>query len=188
MAILNPMKMTGLFVAILMAMPTSAAPVVIYDAGEQQTQPMDTYLQVLRKPAHFELPDDPNARAQIQHELRERARKYGGSGSVRLPIRTTALTPLRIESRDAYFPNLMIPLFIVGADPMSLTWLKQWRSALLKVGAIGWVVQADNAQDLQAIAEAGAGLRFMAMPGDALNRIFGVKGYPVLISERAIEQ
>lgn len=165
-----------------------AAPNVIFDAGEKHSQSMETYLRVFKKPSQFVLPDDPASRERIRQELLDRAKIHGGYGGVRVPIRTSALSPMRIESRDAYFPNLMTPLFVVGADSVSLAWLKQWREALLKVGAVGWVVQAENAEELRAIAEAGAGLRFMAMSGDALTEVFGVNGYPVLISQRAIEQ
>lgn len=173
----------------IVTMPSArAGPVLIYDAGPQHTQSMNAYLRVLHKPPKFVLPDDPEARARIQRDLQRRARQQGHYGGVRVPIRTHTLTPQRIDSKDAYFPNLSVPLFVVGADPVSLAWLKQWREALLKVGAVGWVVQAESAQELRAVAEAGAGLRFMAMPGDALADIFGVNGYPVLISERAIEQ
>lgn len=188
MSVRNFFKLMVAALAMLVAVPLRAAPVVIYDAGNTSTQAMDAYTRVLGKPAQFVLPDDPETRARIQQDLLDRANKHGGYGGVRVPIRTRNLTPQRIASKDAYFPNLSTPLFIVGADPVSLTWLKQWREALLKVGAVGWVVQAENAQELRAVAEAGAGLRFMAMPGDALANIFGVKGYPVLISERAIEQ
>lgn len=178
------------FLTIQMAMsvPVGASPQIIYDAGETKTQSMETYLRVLRKPAQFVLPDDPETRARIQQDLLARAAEHGGYGGVRVPIRTRTMTPQRLTSKDAYFPNLSIPLFIVGADAMSLSWLQQWREALLKVGAVGWVVQAENEAELRAVAQAGAGLRFMALPGDPLSEIFGVNGYPVLISERAIEQ
>lgn len=182
------LKMMATALTVFTAVPIGAAPVVIYDAGEKSTQSMEAYMRVLRKPAQFVLPDDPETRARIQQDLLDRAKEHGGYGGVRVPIRTSTMTPQRIASKDAYFPNLTMPIFIVGADPVSLAWLKQWREALLRVGAVGWVVQADDAQELRAVAEAGAGLRFMAMPGDALPDIFGVNGYPVLISERAIEQ
>lgn len=165
-----------------------AAPVVLHEGGEGATQSMATYLSVLNKPAQFSLPDDPEARQRIVQELQMRAAAQGGAGAVRVPIRTRTLTPQTVKSQDAYFPNLLTPVFIVGADPFSLNWLKQWREALLKAGAVGWLVQAENAEDLKAVAEAGAGLRFMAMQGDALSQIFGINAYPVLISARAIEQ
>lgn len=165
-----------------------AEPNVIFDAGKKHSQSMETYLRVFKKPSQFVLPDDAASRQRIQQELLDRASQHGGYGGVRVPIRSQTLTPQRVASKDAYFPNLMTPLFVVGADPVSLAWLKQWREALLKVGAVGWVVQAENAEELRAIAEAGAGLRFMAMSGDALTDVFGVNGYPVLISQRAIEQ
>lgn len=175
-------------ISSMLAMPVSAAPVVIHDAGVDKTQPMEKYMRIFHKPAQFTLPDDPVALARLKKDLLTRAAKHGGTSSVRVPIRTTNMRPEKTETRDAYFPNLSIPLFIVGADPASLSWLRHWHDALAKSGAVGWVVQAETAEELKAIADAGAGLRLLVMSGESLPGIFGVNTYPVLISERAIEQ
>lgn len=175
-------------IASLLIMPVSATPVVIHDAGADKTQSMEKYMRIFHKPAQFTLPDDPVAQARLKKNLLARAAKHGGPGSVRVPIRTANMRPEKTSTRDAFFPNLSIPLFIVGADPASLNWLRHWRDALVKSGAVGWVVQAETEEELKAIAEAAAGLRLLAMSGESLPTIFGVETYPVLISERAIEQ
>lgn len=186
---MNSIVLTLLLALLLpLVASVSAAPRMLYDASEGASQPIDPYLRVLRKSAQFVLPDDPATRSKIQQDLLAIGRKHGGYSGVHVPIRTSNLVPGRTTTRDAYFPNLAMPLFVVGADPLSLAWLKQWRTALVKVGAVGWVVQAENEQELRAVAEAGAGLRFMAAPGNALTGVFGIEVYPVLISERAIEQ
>jgi integrating conjugative element protein (TIGR03765 family) len=76
----------------------------------------------------------------------------------------------------------------VGADANSLAWLRTWREVLFNVGAVGWVVQAEDAGELRAIAEAGRGLRMMTLDGESIPEVFGVSSYPVLITSRAIEQ
>ncbi|MFZ5603091.1 MAG: PFL_4695 family integrating conjugative element protein [Pseudomonadota bacterium] len=149
---------------------------------------METYLRVFKAPVRFSLPDSAENRRALQQEIAARAKAHGNAGGVRVPIRTANMQPARIESRDAYFPNLITPVFIVGADANSLAWLRTWRDALLKVGAIGWVVQAENADELRAIAEAGHGLRLMTLEGESIPEVFGLSSYPVLITSRAIEQ
>ncbi|MGE0116212.1 MAG: PFL_4695 family integrating conjugative element protein [Steroidobacteraceae bacterium] len=165
-----------------------AAPTVIYDAGAEASQPMDTYVHMVTTGKRFQIPKDAKAISHLQQKLAERMQASGGKRFVRVPIRTSNMLPARFESKDAYFANLISPIFIVGADPNSLQWLRVWRDTLARVGAIGWVVQAENAQDLRAIADAGHGLRMMTMSGESIPGVFGVATYPVLISSRSIEQ
>lgn len=175
-------------VCVMLSDQVTAAPVIIHDAGPERTQSMETYLRIFKAPARFSLPDSAENRSALQQEIAARAKAHGNAGGVRVPIRTTNMHPTRIESRDAYFPNLITPIFIVGADANSLAWLRTWRYALLKVGAMGWVVQAENADELRAIAEAGRGLRLMTLTGESIPEVFGLSSYPVLITSRAIEQ
>jgi integrating conjugative element protein (TIGR03765 family) len=171
-----------------LSVPVSAAPVVIHDAGPEHTQSMETYMRIFKAPARFSLPDSAENRKALQQEIAARAKAHGHAGGVRVPIRTSNMRPARIESRDAYFPNLVTPVFIVGADANSLAWLRTWREVLFNVGAVGWVVQAEDAGELRAIAEAGRGLRMMTLDGESIPEVFGVSSYPVLITSRAIEQ
>lgn len=163
-----------------------AAPVVLHDSGN--TESMENYTRVFSKPAKFVLPKDPQVIANIRNEIDRKIKAHGSANTVRIPIRTAGLQPGKFNSIDAYFPNLSLPIFVVGADPLSLEWLRKRRSTLAKVGAIGWVVQAESTADVRAIAEAGAGLRFIAFGGNNLQKLFGVSTYPVLISERSMEQ
>jgi integrating conjugative element protein (TIGR03765 family) len=149
---------------------------------------METYMRIFKAPARFSLPDSAENRKALQQEIAARAKAHGHAGGVRVPIRTSNMRPARIESRDAYFPNLVTPVFIVGADANSLAWLRTWREVLFNVGAVGWVVQAEDAGELRAIAEAGRGLRMMTLDGESIPEVFGVSSYPVLITSRAIEQ
>ena len=163
-----------------------AEPTVLYDAGEEHTHAMDTYMRLFDKPARFQLPADARNQAALRQALAARAVMQ--SGSRRLPIRTPNMRPEKIDSRDAYFPNLIHPIFVIGADENSVRWLRTWRETLLKVGAIGWVVQAENDTELRALGEAGKGLRMLTMSGEQIPNVFGISTYPVLISSRSIEQ
>lgn len=166
----------------------NAEPTVIYDAGPASSQSMEAYVRILSTPKQFQLPKDAKAMALLQQKLSEKMQAQGSHRFVRVPIRTPNMRPARIESKDAYFANMITPIFIVGADANSLQWLRVWRDALTRVGAIGWVVQAENEQDLRAIADAGHGLRMMTMSGESIPQVFGISSYPVLISSRSIEQ
>lgn len=173
--------------ALVAAPSVLAAPSVVFDAGAAFSEPITRYTHVLDPQKRFQVPEDPAAKQRLQQQLLERIREHGGQ-MIRLPIRTPSMSPAPIKTQDAYFANLLMPIFVVGADQHSLQWLRAWHQTLVRVGAMGWVVQAENAEDLQAIAEAGKGLRMLTLSGDAIPKIFGVSSYPVLITSRSIEQ
>jgi integrating conjugative element protein (TIGR03765 family) len=105
-----------------------------------------------------------------------------------LPVISKKLSPGRVESRTANATGLMQPLFLVGADDLSLAWLKQ-RSAILKeIGAVGMVVNVSDANSLAALRKAADGLELLPACGDDIAGILGIENYPVLITRTGIEQ
>lgn len=188
MAVTTKFKIAICFAWINTISSAFAEPTVIYDAGPAQSQSMEAYVRILSTPKRFQIPKDAKSMAFLQQKISEKMQTYGGSRFVRVPIRTPNMRPARIESKDAYFANMITPIFIVGADANSLQWLRVWRDQLARVGAIGWVVQAENEHELRAIADAGRGLRMMTMSGESIPQVFGISSYPVLISNRSIEQ
>lgn len=182
------MKKTAIGIAFLVSpILAYSAPVVIYDSGK--TEPIDNYVSVFEGPKRFSPPSDPNAVARLQQELRRRVQAAGdGAFTVRLPIQSSQWKVGKVNSQDAYYPNLMKPIFIIGADETSIAWLKRWNTQLKAQKAVGWIVQAKNEKELRAIDAAGAGLTFITEGGDKLSRLFNLHSYPVLISSRSVEQ
>ncbi|HBQ39183.1 MAG TPA: integrating conjugative element protein, partial [Halieaceae bacterium] len=79
-------------------------------------------------------------------------------------------------------------VFLVGADPRSQTWLRQHRSLLLSLGAVGLLVQAETQDDLETMASIAAGLPLLPAAAIDLIEALALTHIPVLISRRGIEQ
>ena len=162
-------------VALLLAMSAVAAesvagPLVLYDSG--QTIPIDPLMAPLRpKPQ-----PQPTPPAAPQLTL----------GNYGLPVRTPSMTPGRVASRS--LPALhgkMIgasPIFLIGADQLSLQWLQQHQARLSELQAVGMVVSVEREADLQILRQAAGALKLIAASGEALAQHLGLQHYPVLIA------
>lgn len=104
-----------------------------------------------------------------------------------LPVHTPELSPGKLE-REARRLPIAPPLFLIGADPLSLQWLARYRERLIELHAVGLLVQAKDWDDLQQVANVGQGLRITPAPGTTLAKQFGLRHYPVLLSAQGIEQ
>ena len=85
------------------------------------------------------------------------------------------------------FQSLPRPLFVVGDNQDSYQWISKNLNALNKINAIGLVVSAGSLGSLKQIKKAVGDLTLMPVNGDALSKEFGIRCYPVLISQHAIE-
>lgn len=167
--------------ALLCSSSAWAAPTIIYDSG--QTQPLAPYYESLRG----EVPP-PDTRPTPSGKTDLTAEDL-------LPIVTPEMRPGPVQARAINLPKGVPlnaagarPLFLIGADSLSRRWLAQHRARLKEIGAVGMLVQASTAQELQAVARIGEGLRIMPAPGTELARLYGLKHYPVLIWRGRIEQ
>ena len=143
-----------------------AEPIVIHDSGN--TTPLQSFPKNSRyhyaPPAHFETKFNP------------------------LPVITHSMTPGRVQSRKIDRPYLNQPIFIVGADGLSLTWLNEHRQQLKKHNAIGIAVNVKTQQELEQLVQASGGLSINPVVGDKIARQLSLKHYPVLVSATRIEQ
>jgi integrating conjugative element protein (TIGR03765 family) len=142
------------------------APVVIYDSG--RTTPLPDQPQTL----HYLAPVTADFAVQMAP----------------LPVKTPALSPGKVESRRIDRPYLERPVFIVGADGLSLRWLAVHQARLKQHQAIGIAVNVDTAEHLQQLQQAAGGLVIYPLAGDALAEQLDLTHYPVLISPTRIEQ
>ena len=147
---------------------------VIHDSGD--TRPLAALLEVLGA----DEPKGPRTDASDPD--------LGAANIERLlPIRSPGLsagkvTPGPISQRFAR------PFFLVGADPVSRKWLATNRGALVRIGAVGMLVQAETAGDLRIIAELANGLPILPAPATDIAAPLGLSYYPVLISREGIAQ
>ncbi|UXJ50122.1 integrating conjugative element protein [Pseudomonas citronellolis] len=104
-----------------------------------------------------------------------------------LPVQSTLLTPGPVERRVLQAPGLP-PLFIIGDDEISRTWLRQHTDRLKALGAVGLVVNVQNPVDLAALRALIPELHLVPTPGDDLAQRLGLRHYPALITATGIEQ
>lgn len=105
-----------------------------------------------------------------------------------LPITTPSMQPGRVSVTPTKFRYLQQPLFLVGADAMSKSWLIKKRDVLKKIGAVGLLIQAKSVDDIHAMQEIADGLRLVPASAEGLARELGLTHYPVLLSKEGIEQ
>jgi len=143
-----------------------AEPVVIYDSGNTQS------LQSLPKTIRYQYAPPKNTQPEFTG----------------LPVSTPLMTPGRVQSRPINRPYLNQPVFIVGADDLSLTWLKEHREQLKQHNATGIAVNINTQQQLEQLVQAAGGLAVNPVAGAKIARQLSLFHYPVLVSSTRIEQ
>ena len=104
-----------------------------------------------------------------------------------LPISSSRLSPGPITSRTLNMPGLQ-PFFLVGGDPLSLTWLRQHAAGLREMGAAGLAVEVADTEALLQIRAAAPGLTILPVNGNEIAIRLQIEHYPVLITATALEQ
>ena len=174
------LAMVGLLGA-LSAPQLLAAPVVLFDNGHTQPIPFPKVMNVTTVPPTIPASAPAHASATALSAVN------------RLPIRTRGMQvgTLAAATVAAIKPNLQYlsqAFFVIGSDDYSLRWLRHYHDTLIKVGAVGLLVQAETQADLQQVAQAGRGLTIAPVSGLTLVKALKLTHYPVLISHRGVEQ
>ncbi len=155
----------------------SATPLtVLYDSGD--TLPLAPLLEAsgfVQEPGDELPPIAPPMDAVLQQQV-----------TVRSPSLTPGAQP-RIQV-GAGGAHLARPIFLVGADELSLHWLTEHRIRLSALGAVGLVVEADGVADVLQVKRVAGDLPLAAGSGQMLAEQFGLRHYPVLIGPEWIEQ
>ncbi len=160
--------------ALLFPPLVAAELTVIHDSGE--TRPLAPLLEVLAVDEQSRPRSDPRRPDLGAADLRRL-----------LPIQSPGLTPGKVERRpiDQRFAR---PFFLIGSDPVSRRWLTTHRVELLRIGAVGMLVQAETVDDLRAVAGVAGGLPILPASATDIARALGLSHYPVLVSNQGIEQ
>jgi len=166
------MTKTVLLIACTLSSGTAiAAPTVIYDSGK--TEPMSQYLASIKTEApHSGIRPPPAVNPPLEN----------------LPVRTPEMTPGPVTAKRIDQPHLSRPLFLLGSDDRSKSWLAQYRDKLIEAHAVGMIVDVETNRDLENLKRIGKGLQMVAAPGGQLAKQLGLTHYPVLISKSSIEQ
>jgi integrating conjugative element protein (TIGR03765 family) len=151
---------------LLVPVLSVGAPVIIYDSG--RTTP---------------LPDQPDT-VHVQTPVTADFSVHFEP----LPVTSPTLSPGKVEARSLDRRYLERPVFMVGADPLSLRWLAVHQASLKRHQALGLAVNVATAAQLQQLQQAAGGLAIYPVAGDALARQLDLTHYPVLITGSRIEQ
>lgn len=141
---------------------------VIYDSGD--TLPIAPYLPVRSSPKPAE------------------AKSPTGKMPFQLPVRTPSMSPGKVEITVKPLRYLQHPLFLVGSDEHSKVWLAAKRDQLIKLNAVGLLVQADTLKDIEAMQAIAKGLRLIPASAESFAIPLNLTHYPVLISKHGWEQ
>lgn len=105
-----------------------------------------------------------------------------------LPVTSEVLSPGRVSERALDLPGGFTPIFLIGDDELSHQWLVQRGDILRDMNAVGLVVQVQDEASLQRLRDEAQGLELRPVSGDGLANRLDLQYYPVLISQRGIEQ
>lgn len=111
----------------------------------------------------------------------------GVRGSGAFPVRSAQLTPGKEHSRVINAPGLQ-PLFLVGDDELSRTWLSQRREQLLQLQAVGVVINVGSAERFAEVQRWAGTLQIVPAPADDLAQRLGIRHYPLLITATTLQQ
>ena len=97
------------------------------------------------------------------------------------PIITSAMSPMIVTINRTLSYPLAASVAIVGVDALSASWLKLNNAYLLKVNAIGLVVNVPSIAQLQVLGTY-TDIPLIPMQGNALRDQFG-QYYPLLVDQ-----
>lgn len=107
---------------------------------------------------------------------------------IAFPIQTKTMRPGKVMIQAKNMGYLSRPMFLIGSDKFSLDWLQARRTALLKLDAFGWLVQANTIHDVERVLRSANGLRIVPASVEQIAQEHGLTHYPVLISSDGWEQ
>lgn len=111
----------------------------------------------------------------------------GVPGAGAFPVRSAQLSPGTVQGRVINAPGLQ-PVFLVGDDPLSRSWLLQRRDQLQQLQAMGLAINVASDERLAEIRRWAGNLQVLPTPADDLAARLGLRHYPVLLTPTAIQQ
>jgi len=129
----------------------------------------------------------PRTNAQSPNIPIPQAPQTPASEADMLPVRSTKLTPGKVNRRAIEAPGLR-PFFIIGDDKVSADWLRRHAASLRERGAVGLVVNVETLQALNHLRTLAPDVPLSPVPADDLAERLGLQHYPALITATGIEQ
>lgn len=147
---------------------------VIGDFGGQSAKPF--------------LPSDTDFKAQLQKLKDERRGKRFMFSN--LPVSSPSLTVGRVGPQEASgirHEMLSRPMFIIGYDPVSISWLQQNRQFLTEKKAVGLVVNVATVEEMDHLQSvAGKGILLQATNGEQMAKAINIRHYPFFVDQNGV--
>lgn len=151
-----------IYALFLVSMSSYAEPIVLHDSGE--THAIAPYMEDL----------EIGAAPEVKVE--------------QTPPRTPSMSVGKVKTRKIKTPMLPMPIFLIGTDSVSLKWLQTNKAVLMKMNAVGMIINSKSHNDTAKTLKLGDGLQMTAVSAQGLSRQFQMKHYPVLITKNKISQ
>lgn len=147
---------------------------VIEDRGGH---PIDRYL-----PGH----NKRDAKAKANFEKRRSTKLV----NAHFPVVTNSMSVGKVgygEAKDVKYQVAMRPMFIIGYDPVSISWLKTNKDLLAEKKAIGLVVNVENKEQMDVLQKiVGNEVMMQPTPGDRLSEHLKIKHYPFYMDNQGV--
>ncbi|CNK40756.1 integrating conjugative element protein%2C PFL_4695 family [Yersinia enterocolitica] len=109
------------------------------------------------------------------------------SVSAMLPVHTPELTPGKVDAKTLILPR-MPAIFLIGDDELSRRWLRLRQDTLVQLNAVGLVVNVSSETAFNDLSEHAEGVTLLPVSGSDLAKRLGLSHYPVLLTEKGVEQ
>lgn len=147
---------------------------VIEDRGGQ---PIDSYL-----------PGNKKSKERMKKRFHDRLSTK--LVNAHFPVVTTSMSVGKVEAdeaQDIKYQVAMRPMFIIGYDPVSISWLKSNQALLSEKKAIGMVVNVKTKEQMDALQKiVGPDVMMQPTPGDRLSEHLKIKHYPFYMDNQGV--
>lgn len=164
-------RLSGVLVLGVASFTVQAELTIVADFGGQSTA---TYFEGINNQGKEKIPQAESVPAPV-------------AAMTALPVSTPELTPGKVDARALTLPG-MRPMFLIGDDDLSRRWLSLRRDVLGQLNAVGLVVNVASEGALNDLKKHADGLALVPVSGSDLAKRLGLSHYPVLLTEKGVEQ
>ena len=147
---------------------------------------MDTG-RTLPVPAHL-MPVNPEAfqaaYARAKRKDHASIEHYAG----RFPLTTESMVLGRQAAQRRDFPGMLRPMFLLGCDQTSVSWLRSREAALVERNSVGFVIQCRSLRLYRHLQFLFPALELTPVVGDQMAEAFQLTHYPVIVTREGITQ
>lgn len=104
-----------------------------------------------------------------------------------LPVVSHKWSVGNVQAKAFSLPGAL-PMFLIGADDVSRQWLSSKKADLVKMNAMGLVINVNTVDEMNELRRIVPELTLLPSPADSLAERLGVFHYPLLLTAEGISQ